>query len=433
MDRSLEVGARLADVVPGGAHTYAKGDDQFPDGLAPIIDRGLGSHVWDLDGNEYIEYGSGLRSVTLGHAHPSIVAVAAAAMARGTNFVRPSVLELEAAEALVDLIDAADMVKFAKNGSDVSTAAVRLARAATGRDVVAICADQPFFSVDDWFIGHTPMPAGVPAGWRSFTVGFRYNDLDSIRACFDEHRGQIACVVLEAATAVEPEPGFLAGVRSICDDEGALLVLDEMITGFRWDARGAQAVYGIRPDLSTFGKGLGNGFSVAALAGRRDLMELGGLRGERERVFLLSTTHGAETHGLAVALEVMRLYREEGITDRLYDRGDRLRVALDAAIVAHDLQRHVLLLGRSPNIVFATLDPEGQRSQSFRTLFMQELIARGVIAPSFVVSATLSDIDIDRTAEAVHGALGIYRRALDDGIDRYLNGRPVKPVFRPYA
>jgi glutamate-1-semialdehyde 2,1-aminomutase len=129
----------------------------------------------------------------------------------------------------------------------------------------------------------------------------------------------------------------------------------------------------------------------------------------------------------------MRLYREEGIVDRLYDRGDRLRVALQAALVGQGLERHILLLGRSPNIVFATLDANGQRSQSFRTLFLQEMIGRGVIAPSFVVSAAISDEDIDRTSEAVAGALGVYRRALDDGVERYLRGRPVKPVFRPYA
>ena len=207
-----------------------------------------------------------------------------------------------------------------------------------------------------------------------------------------------------------------------------------MITGFRWDARGAQAVYGIRPDLSTFGKGLGNGFSVAALVGRRDLMELGGLRDERERVFLLSTTHGAETHGLAVALEVMRLYREEGIVERLYDRGDRLRAALDAVIVGQGLERHILLLGRSPEHrlrdarrgrsalpVIPDAVPAGDdRAGRHRAVVRGECRALG--------RATSTE-----RARPSHGALSVYRRALDDGVDRYLRGRPVKPVFRPYA
>ena len=361
LERSRQVGRRLGELVPGGAHTYAKGDDQYPEGLAPIIERGAGSHVWDVDGNDYIEYGSGLRSVTLGHADPRIVAAALAAMEQGTNFTRPSRWELEAAEAVVELINSAEMVKFAKNGSDATTAAVRLARAATGRDGVAICADQPFFSTDDWFIGSTAMPGGVPDAWRPFTATFRFNDLGTLATVFAEHAHAIACVVLEAATAVEPEPGFLQGVRTLCDRHGALLVFDEMITGFRWHAKGAEHVYGVRPDLSTFGKAMGNGFAVSALSGRRDVMRLGGIDHEHERVFLLSTTHGAETHALAVAMEVMRRYQDEGVAERLTDRGDRLRAGVTAAIGAAGVQDRFLLLGRSCNLIFGDARP-GRRA-----------------------------------------------------------------------
>lgn len=431
--RSTEWNERLHRLVPGGAHTYAKGDDQYPHGLAPIIERGLGSHVWDVDGNEYVEYGAGLRAVTLGHGHPALIEAARRAMEQGTNFVRPSRIELDAAEAMVDLIDAAEMVKFAKNGSDATTAAVRLARAATGRDLVAICEDQPFFSTDDWFIGHTAMPAGIPPVVRAGTVGFRYDDLDSLRRCFAEHGGRIACVILEPATATDPAPGFLEGVRELCDAEGALLIFDEMITGFRWHLRGAQHLYGVAPDLSTFGKALGNGFAVAALVGRREVMELGGLRDARERVFLLSTTHGAETHALAVALEVIRIYRTEGIVEQLHDRGDRLRTALDAVIRRHGLVDHVRVVGRSSNLVFVTLDAAGARSQAFRTLFMEGLIRGGVIGPSFVVNAAHDNVDIERTAETVDRTLVTYRAALQDGVERHLRGRPVKPVMRPFA
>jgi len=432
-DESRRLNERLHAVIPGGAHTYAKGDDQYPEGMAPVIERGAGAHVWDVDGNEYVEYGSGLRAVALGHAHPLVNGAAAEALARGTNFTRPSRLELEAAEALLELLPAADMVKFAKNGSDATTAAVKLARAATGRDLAAFCGDQPFFSTDDWFIGRTAMPAGVPPAWRPFSVTFRYNDLESLATMFLEHPGRVACVVLEAATAVEPQPGFLEGVRALCDEHGALLVLDEMITGFRWHLGGAQHVYGIRPDLSTFGKALGNGFAISALAGRRDIMELGGIRCERERVFLLSTTHGAETHALAAAMAVMRIYREEAIVERLEDRGRRLGAIVGDVIAAHGLEEHVLLLGRPSNMVFATLDADGQRSQPFRTLFLQGLVEGGVLGPSFVVSAALSDDDLDRTGEAVDRALAGYAAALDGGIERWLRGRPVRPVMRPFA
>jgi glutamate-1-semialdehyde 2,1-aminomutase len=431
-DRSRALSERLHRVVPGGAHTYAKGDDQYPEDLAPVIERGLGSHVWDVDGNEYIEYGSGLRAVTLGHAHPRVLAAVRGVLDQGTNFVRPAAIELRAAERFLETVGH-DMVKFAKNGSDVTTAAVRLARAATGRDLVAVCGDQPFFSTDDWFIGHTAMPAGIPQSIRDLTVDFRYNDLDSVGAMFDAHRGQIACVMLEPATVIEPAPGFLEGLRARCDEDGALLVFDEMITGFRWHVAGAQRVYGVRPDLTTFGKAIGNGFAIAALVGPRELMDLGGIRDPRERVFLLSTTHGAEVTALAALQAVIDVYAEDGIIDRLDDRGRRLADGAKDVIRRHGLNENVLLLGRPCNLVFATLDADGRRSQPFRTLFLQELIARGVLGPSFVVSAALSDDDIDHTVEALDGALGVYRSALEGGIERHLRGRSVQPVFRPFA
>lgn len=433
LPRSREIAERLHALIPGGAHTYARGDDQYPEALAPVIRSGRGCRVRDVDGNEYVEYGCGLRSVTIGHADPRITRAATNAMEQGTSFARPTALEAEVAEMVVDLFPSADMVKFAKNGSDVTTAAVRLARAVTGRDLVAICADQPFFSTDDWFIGHTAMPAGIPSAIRDLTVGFRFNDLASVRDLFANHPGRVAAVVLEPATAVEPAPGFLEGLREACSADGAVLVFDEMITGFRWHLRGAQHVYGVTPDLTALGKALGNGFAVSALAGRREIMERGGLRSPDERVFLLSTTHGAETHSLAVAREVIRIYEAEGICEVLAERGERLAAGVREAAAAAGVADRFLVLGRPCNLVYATLDADGNRSQPFRTLFLQETISRGVLAPSFVVTAAHDDDAIDATVAAVAEALAVYGRALADGIDGHLRGRPVKPVFRPFA
>jgi glutamate-1-semialdehyde 2,1-aminomutase len=429
-ERSRALAARAQEVIPGGAHTYAKGEDQYPVEAPGVIVRGQGCHVWDADGNEFIEYGMGLRAVTLGHAYPSVVAAAARAMQQGTNFTRPAALEVACAEQLLGLIDGAEMVKFAKNGSDATTAAVKLARAFTGRDLVAICADQPFFSTDDWFIGTTAMAAGIPQAVRDLTVTFRYNDLESVRALFAAHPRQVACLVLEPATAVEPAPGFLAGLRALCDREGALLVFDEMITGFRWDLGGAQKVYGVTPDLSTFGKAMANGFALAALVGRREIMELGGLRHARDRVFLLSTTHGAETHALAAAMETIRVYQCEPVIETLRRQGNRLAAGVTAAAAAAGVGAQVFVLGHPANLVFATRDRDGQPSQPLRALFMQELIRRGVLGPSFVVSYSHRDEDIDRTIDAVAGACAVYARALADGVERYLVGRPLKPVMR---
>jgi glutamate-1-semialdehyde 2,1-aminomutase len=430
--RSREMQPVAHRLIPGGAHTYAKGDDQFPE-LAPgFIVRGAGCRVWDVDGNEYIEYGMGLRAVTLGHAYRPVVEAAQAQLKLGLNFSRPAEIELRMAENFLEFIDAAEMVKFAKNGSDVTTAAVKLARAYTGRDLIAICADQPFFSVDDWFIGTTEMNAGIPRAISELTVNFRYNDLQNLRELFARHSGQIACVVMEAEAASQPEAGYLRSVKELCEANGALLIFDEMITGFRWHIGGAQKFHGVTPHLSTFGKAMSNGFAIAALAGKREIMRLGGLDHDRPRVFLLSTTHGAETHAMAAALETIRIYREENVVDFLWRQGEKLRALINESIRENRLEGYFELIGRPCNLVFATMDAKQQSSQAFRTLFMQELIRRGVIAPSFVISYSHSDADLEATAEIVSEALAIYRKALDEGVDKYLVGRPVKPVNRKF-
>jgi glutamate-1-semialdehyde 2,1-aminomutase len=432
-DESRRLREKAHRLIPGGAHTYAKGDDQYPEDAPGFIARGLGSHVWDVDGNEFIEYGAGLRAVTLGHGHPRVVEAAARAMRDGTNFVRPAPIELELAEALLSLLPAAEMVKFGKNGSDATSAAVRLSRAYTGRDMVAICAEQPFFSIDDWFIGSTAMNAGIPDAVSSLTASFHYNDVDSLKRLFAEHPGRIACVVMEAATWMEPAPGFLQGVIDLCHAEGAVFVLDEMITGFRFHLGGAQAYYGIRPDLSTFGKALGNGFSVSAMAGRRDIMELGGLRDERPRVFLLSLTHGAETHAMAAALATLRVYQEEDVVGQLRRAGESLRAGVARAAGELGLTEHVQAIGHPANLVYTTRDGEGNPSQPFRTLFLQETIRRGLLMPSLVVNLGHRDEEIRRTVEGIGEALAVYRKALDEGVERHLQGRPVKPVFRKFS
>jgi glutamate-1-semialdehyde 2,1-aminomutase len=420
-------------LIPGGAHTYAKGDDQYPEQAPGFIVRGAGSHVWDADGNEYIEYGMGLRAVTLGHAFEPVVKAVAAQLPFGTNFTRPAPIEVECAEEFLDLLPGADMVKFCKDGSMAVDGAVKLARVHTGRDMVAICGDHPFFSTNDWFIGTTEMPGGIPEWVRQQTVKFRYNDLASLDALFGQYPDRIACIVMEAARTDDPQPGFLEGVKSCAHRHGAVFILDEMITGFRWHLHGAQHVYGVTADLSTFGKALANGFSVSALTGKRELMQLGGGDHDRERVFLLSTTHGAETHGLAAAIATMRFYKRHPVIETLYARGERLRLGVQRAITELKLEPHFNIVGRDCNLAFGTRDADGKPSQPFRTLFLQEIVKRGVIAPSFVVSYSHTEADIDRTIEVASEALAVYRQALENGIEKYLKGRSVKPVFRRFA
>ena len=186
------------------------------------------------------------------------------------------------------------------------------------------------------------------------------------------------------------------------------------------------------PDLSTFGKAIANGFPLAAVAGKREIMDLGGIGHSGERVFLLSTTHGAETHSLAAAIATMRVYQDEPVIATLHARGDRLRSGIESVARRHGVQDHLQVLGRSCNLVYVTRGLDLAPSQTYRTLFMQELIARGVLAPSFVVSYSHSNDDIDRTIDAIDGAAAVYACALNDGPLQFLEGRAVKPVFRPF-
>ncbi len=431
--RSRAHQAAMHRLVPGGAHTYARGDDQMPEAMPVVVARGQGCRVVDLDGNAYVEYGMGLRAVTLGHAEPRVTAAAAAWLARGVSFSRPSSVEREAAETFLGLIGGAEQVKFCKDGSSATTAAVTLARAATGRDLVAVCSDHPFLSQNDWFIGTTGMDAGIPAAVRALTVGFPYGDLAALDALFDAHDGQVACVVMEATRGADDPTAYLRGVQAMCAARGAVFVLDEMITGFRWHARGAQGLYGLTPDLSTFGKALANGFAVSALAGRADLMGLGGMETDRDRVFLLSSTHGAETHALAAAVATMQIYAEpgDGPVEAMDEAGARLRRGAEQAIAAAGVQGFVGVAGRDSNLVYTTADAAGRPSQAYRTLMLQELTRRGILAPSFVVSAAHDDDAIDETVDAFAEALLVYRDALDAGsVESFGVGRPVQPALR---
>lgn len=424
---------RAHNIIPGGCHTYAKGDDQYPELSPGFISRGKGCHVYDVDGNEFIEYGMGLRAVSLGHGNRRVTKAAYEATLNGVNFLRPAPIELELAEQMLSLLPHGDMIKFGKNGSDATSAAVKLARAHTGRDMVATPSDQPFFSVDDWFIGTTPMSAGIPAQVQELTVHFKYNDIDSVRALFEKYPGQIACLIMEPAKYEHPQDRFLHKTKEICHENGAVFILDEIITGFRWDLHGAQHYYDIKADLSTFGKAMANGFSISALIGKKELMEAGGLYHDKERVFLLSQTFGAETGPMAAALETIKIYREENVVDYLWNIGAQLEKGVKEIIDELELEGYFTISGLPCSLVFGTNDAAGEPSQPYRTLFMQEAIKQGLLMPSLIVSYAHTEEDIERTLEGMRTALVTYKKALEDGIEHYLVGRSVQPVFRKYV
>jgi len=432
-DNSNQLRDRAHRLIPGGAHTYSKGDDQFPQLSPGFITHGKGSRVWDPDGNEFLDWGMGLRSVCLGHAYDPVLEVVKAQLEKGVNFTRPSLLEADLAELLVDIVPSADMVKFAKNGSDVTTAAIRLARAFTDRDLIIRCIDHPFFSVDDWFIGDTPMNAGIPQSIKDMTKHFPFNNADALAHLLDENRGNVACIILEAAATAAPNPGFLERVRELATMHGAVLIFDEIISGFRWDLRGAQHYYGVTPDMSTFGKAMANGFSLAALVGKREIMERGGLTHSHPRVFLLSTTNGAETHCLAASLKTIKLLRDTSIITENWEVGKQLREGFNLLANHHGIGDRFRMQGIDISPWYSFYDINGKVDLALRTLFLQETIRHGVLIPYISVSASHRQNEVDQTLDAVNKALYVIAQAIDNGsTEGFLLGSEVRPVFRKY-
>ena len=445
---------RLENVIPGGAHTYSRGSDQFPANAPQILERGLGACVIDPEGREYLDYGMALRAVTLGYADPRVNAAAVREIEKGNNLTRASLTELMAAELLVEIIPGVEMVKFAKNGSNATTAAAKIARAYTGRRYICIPRQHPFFSFDDWFIGTTQLQRGIPPEHAATTLVFDYNDFPSLKALFEQHPGEIAAVMLEPATTAVPcadlgasqlteDPGCLAGasradnflhqVRQLCTEEGALFILDEMITGFRWHIGGAQAYFGVAPDLCTFGKGMANGFSVAAVAGKRKFMEVGSISiPGAERTFLLSTTHGGEMSGLGAFIETVRIYQQEDVCGHLWRYGARLRDGMNDLANACGVARYFSMDGPAICLNYLTRDAAGAVSTRFRTLFSQEMVRNGVLMPWIAVSQAHGDAELNKTLSAVERALRVYADALSDGVEKFLEGPEIKPVFRKY-
>lgn len=431
--KSRAFSERIHNLIPGGAHTYSKGDDQFPYNAPGVIVRGKGAHVWDADGNEYIDCSMGLTSVCIGHGHEPVAQAVCDAAFQGTNFQRPAWIELEAAELFLDTVQSGDMVKFAKNGSTVTTAAVKLSRAFTGRNRVAIAREHNFFSYDDWFIVTTPCDRGIPERVRSMTAAFSYNNYESVEALLVDNDHDIACLIMEPVKFDPPKEDFLRKVAALCKERGVVFVLDEMISGFKWSLKGAQHYFGVKPDLATWGKGIANGFSACALTGRADIMELGGIRREGDdKLFLISTTHGAETTGLAAMMATIREFERHKMIEGNWMRGEALKRRLTEIVGSHGLGETLQVVGYPCLLALVCRNADGVPDDAFRTLMMQEMIAHGILFQGlFYPTWSHQQAEMDRITEAFDAACAVYRQAMEKAsTEGLLIGRPAKPVFR---
>lgn len=432
MSKNDEYGKKAHLFVPAGAHTYSRTDEVFPDNAPKVLEKSKGVYTWDVDGNKYIDYGMACRSVTIGYDYDRISNAAINQIHNGNTATKASKIEVEAAETMCNLFPWVDMVKFAKNGSTVTSAATKLARAYTGKKYIARCKEHSFFSYDDWFIGSTVMNLGIPREIQDLTLQFSFNDIDSVRRLFEQYKGEIAALIMEPCDTEEPKNNFLQDVRKLCTEYGVIYILDEMITGFRWDLQGACKYYGVEPDLVTFGKGMANGFSVAALGGKREIMDMGGLTLGNERVFLISTTHGAEMSSLGAFVETVNVYKELNVTDHIWEIGTKLANGLNEIASEYSLEEYFYIEGAycSPNFVLC--DKNKKPSLEYRTVFCQELLKEGILMPYIAVAYEHTQKEIDLTLEAARKAMKVYSDSLNGDVKQFIIGNVIKPVFRKF-
>jgi glutamate-1-semialdehyde aminotransferase len=432
--KSEEYRRVIHGLIPGGAHTYSKGDDQFPEVSPAAIDYGKGAYVWDIDGNKFLDCSMGLTSVSLGHAYEPVLEKVREELLKGVNFQRPSSIERVMAERFLALVPQHDMIKFAKNGSAVTTAAVKLARAYTGRELVAYPAEHPFYSFDDWFIGATGCNKGIPSSIQDLTKSFKANDINSLKALFDEFPNKIACIISEPEKSTDTHDigAFLREAIELCHANGALFILDEMVTGFKTGFPGSISKYNIKPDLATWGKGIANGFSFCALTGTKEIMNLGGIKNiGKEKVFLISTTHGGETHAIAAGLASIDAFEKNNVINHLHHIGGYANNGIAALINKRGLENYVKIAKADwmPTLIF--LDENSNPNAGFRTLALQEMIKQGVLFQGIISPCYAhSKADIDYFVHALDKSLTVYEKALEDGYQKFLIGEPAKPVFR---
>ncbi|MFC1874301.1 aminotransferase class III-fold pyridoxal phosphate-dependent enzyme [Chloroflexota bacterium] len=411
-------------VIPAGTQTFSKGPTQYVQGVAPIyLARGKGSHVFDVDGNEYIDYPLALGPVTLGYAYPAVDEAIIRQLQDGITFSLMHPLEVELSDLLVGVTPCAEMVRFAKNGSDATTGAVRLARAYTSRDKVACCG---YHGWHDWYVATTSMNRGVPKATRDLTLTFQYNNIGSLHRLFKENRDEIAGVIMEPVSIAEPRDNYLEEVKELTHRNGAVLIFDEIVTGFRLALGGAQEHYRVIPDLSTLGKGMANGMPISALAGREEIMRL------LAEVFF-SFTFGGETLSLVAAAATVDEMKHKPVIEHFWRQGKKLKEGYNALAREFGLEKQTFCEGLDAHAAIRFIDSQGTDSLEMKSLFQQEVIKRGILFNGVHnICFSHSDDDISHTLEAYRDAMTSLKQAIkENNIDKYLEGTEIRPVFRP--
>lgn len=414
---------RALKVIPLGSQTFSKSTTQFPHGVSPYFaKKAKGARIWDVDGNEYIDFINGLLSVSIGYADKDITESVQRQIENGVTFSLSHQLEIEVAEKLVDLIPCAEMVRFGKNGTDSTSAAIRLARAYTGKDIVLVCG---YHGWQDWYIGSTSRSLGVPKATQQLTHTFKYNDIASFDALIEQYRDQIAAVIMEPMNVAFPQEGFLEHIRSVTTDQNIVMIFDETITGCRFSKGGAQELFGVTPDLATFGKGIGNGFPLSAVVGKKEIMRL------MEDIFY-SGTFAGETSSLAAATVVLDKIKNDKVCDYLAELGSYLMQGTKVLIEKYDLEKVVDCIGHPSWSFIIFKGTEQLTADQMKTLYVQEMFKAGILSlGSHNLSFAHTRKDIDELHKVYEVFFKLLKACVDKGdLENKLDCEVLVPLFK---
>lgn len=422
-NNSGELFSKVKQVIPLASQTFSKSYLQYIKGQAPLfITRGKGSHVWDIDGNEYIDFINGLLPVVLGYQYKAVDDAIKKQLKKGIIFSLSSPLEYELAQLLIKHIPCAEMVRFGKNGSDVTTGAVRLARAVTGRDFIAVCG---YHGWHDWYIGSTTRNLGVPESTRKMTHKFEYNNIESLKKLFNKHKNKFAAVIMEPMNYTKPEKGFLQKVKELTHKNGALLIFDEVITGFRWSLGGAQKYFNVVPDLACFGKSMANGMPISALVGKRKYMK-------KIADIFYSFTNGGECLSIAAAIATIKEMEKKKVIENIWQKGRYLINETNKIVKDNKLEDVIKIKGKPCWSLVFTYPANGYSDLEIKSYLQQEILQAGFLwYGQHNMSYSHSQKDIDGLIGAYKIIFAKLKKLLDcKKLRENLKGEPITNIFK---
>lgn len=414
---------KALEVIPLGSQTFSKSHVQFPYGASPyFLDHGKGAYVWDIDGNKYIDSINGLLSISLGYCDEEVDNAIKDQLNKGVSFSLATTLEEKLARKLIEIVPSAEMVRFGKNGTDATSGAIRIARAVTGREHVAVCG---YHGWQDWYIASTTRDLGIPKATKELTHKFEYNNIDSVLKLFERNKGKIAAVIMEPMNTTWPKDNFLQQVNEIAHANGALFILDETITGFRYALGGAQEFFNVKPDLATFGKGMGNGYPISALVGKKEYMDF------MSEVFL-SSTFGGEALSLAASYAVINKMQSRNVPSHIYTVGQKIIENLNQILNDLNLKNTINVSGHPSWSFINFSDYKKYTSWDIKTLFMQECMKRGLLTfGTHNISFSYTEIEIEFMNKVYIEVFELIKEVLENNtLHENLNCEPLKPLFK---